>query len=375
MRFLVVMPLAEQRGGAELALLHLLERGRGLGYSWHVAFLEEGPMVGEIRELGATADVLQAGRIRHPHRLAGAVRALAATARERRADVIFGWMTKAHVYGGAAASLARVQALWYQHGIPHRASWLDRLATALPARGILACSRAAAAAQERLVPHRPVRVVYPGVELDRFAPESLPSPEQARARLGLSGTGPLIGMFGRLQRWKGFHVLIEAMPAILERHPDACCVLVGGEHALEPDYRHLLERKIAALRLERRVKLVGLQANVPEWMQAVDVVVHASSGEPFGLVVIEAMALGKPVVAGDSGGPTEIITSGVDGLLVPSRDSRQLAEGVLRYLGDAAFAAGVSAAARLRAREFSTEAYAESFKRAVDDLVGRDDEG
>jgi glycosyltransferase involved in cell wall biosynthesis len=375
MRILVVMPLAERRGGAELALLHLLEHGRP-GWSWHVTFLEEGPMVGQASSAGATVDLVRAGRVRQPRRLRAAVRKLAAIAREREVDVMFGWMAKAQLYCGPAAARAGLPALWYQHGVPSRASWIDRLATAFPARGILACSKSAAAAQQRLFPHRPVRVVYPGVDLDHFSPDSVPTSEEARARLGLPGTGPLVGMFGRLQRWKGFHVLLEAMPRILEQRPDAFCVLVGGVHALEPDYRRLLERRVVDLGLEQRVRFVGLQADVSEWMQAMDVVVHASSQEPWGLVILEAMALGKPVVASDSGGPAEIITSGVNGLLVPPGNSRQLAGAILRYLGDATFAARVCAAGRVRARDFSTEAYAESFERAVDDiLAGRDDDG
>ena len=95
-----------------------------------------------------------------------------------------------------------------------------------------------------------------------------------------------------MQRWKGIHVLIEAMPIILKAHPDAHCVVVGGRHALEPDYPEFVQAKIGDLGLEAQVTLVGLQHNVPEWMQAMDVIVHASDHEPFGIVVIEAMALG-----------------------------------------------------------------------------------
>src|SRR5439155_3346393 len=118
---------------------------------------------------------------------------------------------------------------------------------------------------------------------------------------------------GRLQRWKGFHVLVEAMPRILRSHPAAQCVLVGGEHALEPDYKRFLEDRITSLGLQERIHLVGQQQNVAEWTTAMDVFVHASDREPFGMVVVEAMALGKPVVASADAGPTEVITPGVDG--------------------------------------------------------------
>jgi glycosyltransferase involved in cell wall biosynthesis len=165
------------------------------------------------------------------------------------------------------------------------------------------------------------------------------------------------------------HVLVEAMPAVLASHPDACCILVGGKHDLEADYHDFLARRITALGLTECVRLVGLQRNVPEWMQAMDVVVHASDNEPFGIVVIEAMALGKPVVAGATGGPREVITDRVNGLLAPYGDPDRLAGAILRYLDDPGFAQRAGRAARERAEQFSTKSYARRFVQALRDFA------
>src|SRR5262249_60669713 len=86
--------------------------------------------------------------------------------------------------------------------------------------------------------------------------------------------------------------------------------------------------------LNGQVRLVGRQSNPEEWMQAMDVFVHSSQHEPFGMVVIEAMALGKPVVASAEGGPTEVITQNVDGLLAPYGDARAFADAIGRLLAD-----------------------------------------
>lgn len=363
------MPLAEQRGGGELMLLHLMQQGRGAGVEWLVVFLEDGPMVGQVRELGVEAHVVEAGRLREVPRFLGAVAVVARFARREKVQLVVGWMNQGQLYGSPAARLAGVPSVWYQLGIALRPGWNDRMATRLPALGILACSQAGADAQARIAPERPLRVVYPGVELERFEPERLPPPQEARRRLGLPAAGPLIGIVGRLQRWKGMHVLIEAMPAVLRAHPDAHCVVVGGDHAQEPEYPALLRERVCALGLEDRVTLAGLQGNIPEWMQAMDVVVHASDREPFGIVVIEAMALGKPVVAGDAAGPTEIITDGVNGLLSPYGDAPALARAVGRYLDDPEFAHRTGAAARERAQEFSTQRYARNFIATVQELL------
>src|SRR5688500_857448 len=101
----VVMPLAEQRGGAELALAHLLEHGRGSGVRWHLVFLEDGPMVKDARELGVDAEVIPSGRLRQPLRMWRCIRQIAAVARRVRATAILGWMGKGQLYGGPAALL------------------------------------------------------------------------------------------------------------------------------------------------------------------------------------------------------------------------------------------------------------------------------
>ena len=367
MRIAIVMPLAEQRGGAEAALRQLMREGRDQGVEWHVVFLEEGPMIDEFRDLGVSTSVVRAGRLRHVHRYVGSVFQIRSIAKRERIDLIVSWMSKAHLYVGVVALIWRLPSAWYQHGIPAR-GWIDRLATILPARGVIATSQAAADAQACLRPVRSRRVVYPGTDLARFDPGALPPRKAARQALGLPVEGPLIGFFGRLQRWKGVSVLVDAMPPVLESFPSAHCVIVGGKHDLEPNYPSELQRQIGALGLARHVTLAGFQSDVPTWMQATDVIVLPSENEPFGITVIEAMAMGKPVVAGDSGGPREIVTSGVDGVLVPHDNANAVARAILEYLRQPSFAAEVGAAARERAKRFTADRYARELIHALREL-------
>jgi glycosyltransferase involved in cell wall biosynthesis len=369
MKVIIVMPLGEQRGGGELMLSDLMQQGRDRGIEWLVIFLEDGLMVEQLKALGIDTRVVHSGRLREPHRFIAAVLKIASIARREGATLIVGWMWKANLYGSLAAVLAGLPSLWYQLGVPYDMNFLERLAATLPAQGVVTLSKAGEEAQAKIWPRRPVRLVYPGVALERFDASVMLSPAEARRKLGLPLDGALIGIVGRLQQWKGMHVLVEAMPKVLQRYPDAHCVVVGGKHDLEPDYLNYLEAQIAKLGLGDQVILSGLQRNVPEWVQAMDVFVHASDNEPFGIVIIEAMALGKPVVAGAAGGPTEIITDGVNGLLTPYGDADALASALLRYLDNPDFARSIGAAARVRALDFSTQRYAQNFIEAVRDLV------
>ncbi|MES2465498.1 MAG: glycosyltransferase family 4 protein [Armatimonadota bacterium] len=365
MKIAVIMPLAEARGGAEQAFWVLLQKGRDANTDFVAIFLRDGPLASEVKGLGIASYVVEAGKMRELHRFASATRQIAAILKKEKVDAVISWMGTGHLYGGLAAAQAKVPAVWFQHGVPVDKGLIDRIASRIRTRGILACSQAGADAQVLLTPQHTPRVVHPGAELDRFDPASLPSPAEARRRCGLPETGPIIGIVGRLQRWKGMHVFAEAMTGVLKAHPNAFGVIVGGDHEFEPEYPAFLKQRISELGLTDKIKLTGIQKNVPEWMQAMDVVVHASDSEPFGIVIVEGMALGKPVIAGDKGGPTEIIEPGVTGILTPYGDATALAAAINRYLDEPTFAAQVGAAARKRAQNFSVDNYARNVVKAI----------
>ncbi|GAB4523076.1 MAG: hypothetical protein Tsb0014_00280 [Pleurocapsa sp.] len=361
MKTMIVMPLAKQKGGGELMLLNLLECGQGKGIEWFVVFLSNGPMVEQLNSLGIRTKVITSGRLSQINKFVTTVYQLSKIAHAEKIDLIFGWMWKAHLYSGPAAKLANIPSMWYQLENPRSSMLLKKIATLLPAKGIVTLSAAGQKAQKQIWPYRATHLVYPGVALERFTSDRLPSPSECKKKLGLPTDSPLIGIVGRLQRWKGMHVVVDAMPQIINKYPRAHCVIVGGQHELEADYLDFLKDKISTLGIENKVTLAGLQKNVPEWMQAMDIIVHASQHEPFGIVIIEAMALAKPVVASNSGGPTEILTDGKNGLLCPCGDSNTLATKILSYLDCPEWAEKIGEAAKKRAEHFSTNSYAQNF--------------
>ena len=367
MNVVIVMPLAEASGGSERALLRLLAAPAPAGVRWHVVFLESGPMVADVAALGLPVEVLEAGRLRDVGRFVATVRRLARQVQAWTADVVLAWMTKGHLYAGLAALLAGVPAAWFQHGRPSAKSLIDRLATALPARVVLTCSAAVAHEQGALWPRRLTAVAYPPIDLVRFDAHRLPSPEDARRRLGLDPSRPLIGMVGRLQRWKGVHVFVDAVARLREQH-DVQGVIVGGVHELEAAYAAQVQQQVEARGLTEHLVLAGVQEDVPLWMQAMDVIVHASDWEPFGMVIAEAMALGKPVVVGARGGPAEIVMPEVDALVAPFGDAAVLARQVERLLTQHSLAERLGRAARARAAAFTPDAFARAVAEPLADI-------
>jgi glycosyltransferase involved in cell wall biosynthesis len=283
-------------------------------------------------------------------------------------DGVLSWMAKGHLYAGPAARMTGLPALWWQWGMP-TAHWMDRLATRFPAAEILACSEATKAAQLQLRPRRPVRVIFPAVELDRFSGPTLQDQRAIRQRLGLPQGALVVGIVARLQRWKGVHLVLEAAALLRDSFPEILVVVVGGPHSLEPDYADWVRRYADRLGVSGRTVFTGHQTNVPEWMAAMDVMVSASQNEPFGMVIIEAMALGKPVVAVRAGGPAEIIRHEHDGILAESSRPERLAAAVQRLLGDPALRARLGTQARVRAQAFGTSRLAHDLAEALHSVL------
>ena len=363
MKVLLLMPLAEQRGGQESMLMELLRHGKPEDVTWTVAFFEDGPLVREARALGIEATVVSSGRLRETARFVRTVAAVARLASDT--DVVLSWMPKAHLYGGPAAAIARKPAIWVQPGMPSNRAWMDRAVTLLPAAGVLTVSSASDAAQRAIRPARRTTLVYPGIDLRRFDSEAVPDLAEARASLNLDRDVPIVGMVARLQRWKGVHLLIEALPQVRASFPDTIALIVGGAHFAEPEYEAHLKALASRLGVGQDVVFAGLRSDIPVWLSAMNVVAHPAANEPFGLAVVEAMALGKPVVASDSGGPLEIIEHGESGLLFRTGDARDLAAGLCRVLGDPGLAARLAACARERAQLFSSSRFEHAVVEAI----------
>lgn len=364
------MPSAELRGGAEEALLQFCRhRDTGRVVVLTVFFLEAGELVEQVRALGCCAEVIQGGRLRQGWVLVAAIWRLCITIRHQAPDVILSWMTKAHIYAGMASRIINIPAVYFQMGLPDRGV-VDRISRLVPAIGGLGCSAFVASEQRQLVSH-PVETVLLAADLKRFDCDRLDSPKALKKQMGFDPERPLVGIVGRLQRWKGMHVFLKAMSTVTKSLPSADGVIVGGIHQMEPQYLNVLQRNVRDMGLEGRIRLAGAQRNIPEWMQAMDVVVHASDREPFGIVVIEAMALGKPVVATIPGGPAEIITDGQDGLLVNFGDADALAAAITRFLCEPSLSKACGAAAALRARDFAPELFSRQLIAALDRLLSR----
>lgn len=162
--------------------------------------------------------------------------------------------------------------------------------------------------------------------------------DEIRHRAGIPADAPLLVLAGRVEWEKGGDVAVRALPHIRRAHPGTNLV-IAGSGSQRPTLTDLARRQ----RVARAVRLTGHldQPAVAALLGTADVALVPSSYEPFGLVALEASAAGTPVVAGAAGGLPEIVTHGENGLLVPPRDPRALADAVTGLLADPDYAAGL----------------------------------
>jgi glycosyltransferase involved in cell wall biosynthesis len=353
--------------GGELALLRLL--GTLSDVEAHVVLAEDGQLVDRLLEAGLSVEVLplhaRTRQLRKANVRAGRlpVRAildtvayslrLARRLRQLRPDLVHANSLKSGIYGSSAARIAGVPVVWQLHDridgdyLPRLAVWLLRALTRYLADVVISNS---SATSQTLSPRARSVVVAPVVGL------AAPGPELS------APNGPLVvGMIGRLAPWKGQDVFLRAFAQAFPNGRQRA-VIVGdalfGE--AEVAYGEGLRRLAEELDVAHRVEFRGHREDIIREMRALDILVHASiTPEPFGQVVIEGMSAQLPVVASRGGGPEEIITHGVDGLLYSPGDVAALAQLLARLEAEPQLRTQLGGAAGRRAQDYSPSSVAE----------------
>ncbi len=322
------------RGGAEEHILTLL---RGLDRKSFRLHLVCPPALAALLQPDIPQDVelipIHLGR---PTHLAAALQ-LGRTLRERQVEILHSHLFYGSLFASPIGWLSRVPAILET---PHlreswRKGWLKSRFTVdrLVGRFVdyyIAVSEANARYLEKVkgVPARKIVVIRNGCDLSRFGLAST-APIRLKRELGFGETDPVVLVVGRLEPQKGHQVLLDAFPAVRRQFPAARLVCLG-----EGSLRRKLEAKARALGLEDKVRFVGYQANVPEWLALADFTVLPSFYEGLPIAAVESLAAGRPMVASAVDGTPEVVLDGRTGLTVPPGDAAALAAALCRLLRD-----------------------------------------
>ncbi len=384
-------------GGGEIALLNLLTVLDPARFRPLVVLAEDGPLAIRLRMAGIETtilpldpalretrkDTLGTGsllKLRQIKTLLAYSLRLARLARAHSANLIHTNSLKSDIYGGVAGRLAGIPVLWHVRDsinadyLPGPVAAAFRLLSRLLPQVVVANSNSTL---HQLWPSKPESgaVVYSGVPTevvhDGYVEESIV--QSSSPHPGGWGHSPVVALIGRIAEWKGQHVFLQAAAVVRRRFPEARFWIVGaplfGEHEYEKSLHVLTEQ----LGLTDCVEFLGFRDDVAKLMPLIDIVVHASTlGEPFGQVVIEGMAAGKPLIATDGGALPEIVVPGETGYLVAMGSAEEMASALERLLAAPALSRAMGQAGRKRVeRMFTIRHSARKMEAVYDSLFTR----
>ncbi len=288
---------------------------------------------------------------------------LRAAYRRLAPDIVYTNTVKAHVLGAVAGRLAGLRVVMHLRDIlSGRAVTLLRLVGITCTQRRIAISQAVA--KELALPDT-LTVPNP---LDLREYETLPDGRDARATLQLPPGVPLVGILGRINRWKG-HDRFLRIAKLVSQGSDAHFVIVGKAMFRDADFADELRAMAVALGIAERTHFVPWLDDPRVAYAVLDVNCNTSRAEPFGRTIIEAAACGVPTVAFNEGGAPEAIADGVSGLVVPADDEAAFARGVLELLGRDR--GRLACDARAHARLFDANLHAERIAAILDGVVRR----
>jgi glycosyltransferase involved in cell wall biosynthesis len=336
--------------GAEVSLLELIE-GLPAGVSPVVA-CPEGDLASACRVRGVPVEPIPAFeasfRLHPMHTVRGllqmlrAARAVRRSARRHRPDIVHANSVRAGLAGAGA---------WLRGGPPmvvHVRDCLPRGAVTGVIRRVLGRAAAKVIANSAYTagsftgtsPRGDVLILHSPIDLERFDPGRVDR-EQARARLGLEDE-PALAVVGQITPWKGHVTALQALALSKPRMPKVKLLVVGSVKFAaaatrydNEEYLRSLEATARELGLEENVRFTGERDDVPAVLRAIDLLLVPSAEEPFGRVVVEAMAMETPVIATRVGGPAEVIDDRVTGRLVAPGDPEAWAAAILELMAAA----------------------------------------
>ncbi len=333
-------------GGAELALLRMVRLVNRARFDCRVLLFSDGPLTAQLKEADVAVDVLplsdkvvatsrhQAGgalfRFHEVWATASHVWRVARFIRANRIDLVHTHSLKADLIGGLASRLARRPCIWHLHigptddYMPPRLARIFRFLARIVPPYLIANSEYTLRSVHP-TGAQPSWVVYPGISLEEFV-----HPPETFSKDRKTAT---VGIIGRISSTKGQDIFLRAAAQVLRRLPAVRFQVIGSALFSDLAFEDEIHRLAESLGIAAAVEFTGFVSDVPARLRALDVFVLASTTpEPFGQILVEAMAAGKPVIATDAGGIPEIVTHGQTGQLVPPGNVDQLAEAICQLL-------------------------------------------
>jgi glycosyltransferase involved in cell wall biosynthesis len=239
---------------------------------------------------------------------------------------------KRHYDWMLAALVAGVPCIAHERGINRHFSWGEReLAKRLKLIIPMSKSIMSFMVNGGVSPDN-IRVLYDGLDPQRVRPAR--TREAVRQEFGIRPDQPVIGIVGNVREWKGQETVVRALIEVVKVHKDVVCFFVGASTPWDKPYKEKLDAIIKEAGIGANVRFTGYQSDPASFVNTMDIVIHASiEPEPFGMVVLEAMAQRKPIIGSRAGGVVEMVVEGQTGYTFPPGDHLELSRRLIELLG------------------------------------------
>ncbi len=315
-------------GGGEISFFDLLKNLHTDRFQPWIVCPKKGALVEKLKKSGFKVHLIQMVSIRslNVFKIFSGIFLLWRYLKKNKIDLIHCNGSRCAIYAVLAAKLARIPVVWHVR-IMDRDKWLDWFLVR-QASSIVTNSQSV---KGRFKPFRraknKVRVVYNGFDFEQFNAKSVT--RDLRKEFSFSSGIPVIGMTGRMDWYKDYKTFLDAAKLVLDRFPTAQFLLAGSGQR-----EYFLKQYAKSLQIANAVHFLGHQEEIVNTYAALDIFVLSTRSEGFGRVLVEALAMEKPVVATEVGGVVEIIKDGSSGLLVKKESAHQLAGAILKLIED-----------------------------------------
>lgn len=345
-RILYIHPWSDLYGSSRY-LYELVSRLQKGFYSPIVVLPNKGPLLDNLEKSGIKTKLINISILNRKHTISEVISffihfipGILSVARSiKKHNIVMVHSNTCHVFAGAiGAKIMGIPHIWHIHErdiSPHSLrKMLVRIVLFLSEKVITVSEEN----RKRFFGSRhssaKIAVISGGVDLSKLN-ESV-SGQRIKDEFNIGDDTKLVGMVGRITPWKGQIYFLEATSKVIKSHPNTKFLVVGDtDLQFREHYKRDLLVSARKLGISQRTIFTGFREDIPELLAALDILVLPSiEPEPFGLVLAEAMAMSKPVIATLIGGPLEIIEDGKTGILVPPRDSSKLAEAICELLGN-----------------------------------------
>ena len=288
-----------------------------------------------------------------------ALKKIASVCSRYGAKTLYASGTRAAVYGGIVARFIRRPLVWHCR-VADRDRVLDPLLVKLSTKIIV--NSCATAARFSGMARKKVTVIYNGLDLDWLQNGFSTGNQMIR------NDWKVILSVSRVSRWKRHDVILSAFEKVAGLDPALHLVCVGDRDHHQMDWWKALQQRTRQSRFSERIHWIGQVDDVRPWYATASMLVHASDNEPFGRVLVEAMAARLPVVATRGGGIPEIVRHGKDGPLVPPGDADQMAESIEKILSNDQLRNRLAASGLSRSKQFDRSRLAARILQLFNDL-------